>query len=129
MHWSGAFVGALLVACATSDECLDRGGDAWERRLQDIHEEGGLVESCAPDKVEVMVHFDGPPRVESECARVPYNATMPDCTADLLGSGETDAAICRAVHTFPDHVALLGPALRVDASHEADEWRVRLASP
>ena len=131
MRWSAALVGSFLVACTTPhNECIDKCFEAWDRRLQEFHKQGGLVEACAPDKVEVMVHFDGPPHVAPHCISVSYDSTMPDCTtANSAISGETDAAICRAVRAFPDQVALLGPNPRVDASHEAREWRVRLATP
>src|SRR5262245_2269755 len=127
MRWSAAVASSLVVACATSNhECLDKCGEAWERRLKDIHKQGGLVEECPPIQVEVMVHFDEPPGVEPACVHVPYASTMPDCASNLAKSDETGSAICRAVHAFPDQVALLGSNPRVDARHEAGEWRVRL---
>jgi hypothetical protein len=131
MRWSPALVGSFLVACTTPhSECLDECLEAWDRRLQDIHKQGGVVERCAPDKVEVMVHFDGPPHVAPGCVSVSYDLTLPDCTTVASAiSNETDAVICRAVRAFPDQVVLLGPNPRVDASHEAHDWRVRLATP
>lgn len=127
MRWLAALVSLVLLGCATAgNECAE----TYERHLQEIYKQGGLAEVCPPDKEFAIAHFDGPPFAASACLPASYPLAMPHCASSGAASlGESDAAICRAVNAFPDHVALLGPSPRVDASHPAGEWRVRLATP
>ena len=125
MRLSTVLGSAFLIACAGSSA---ENPDACLRFLADLEARGGLVEVCPPDMEFAIVHFDGPPYVASPCLPASYYSMMPDCTTPQSTLGGEAAAICRAVSAFPDQVSLLGPDLRVDASHPAGEWRVRLAT-
>jgi len=118
-----AVLSLILAGCMTRSECLD----AWSDRLNEVQKRGGIAEGCSPDRDVGSIPLGA--RGEYACYRPDYRLAVPNCSLAEAVRSDADAAICRAVRAFPDEVARLGEAPRVDAYASATEWRVRFATP